>query len=95
MDSRSTRSATNGRSCGYLESRCRCVALKRPLQRPFPYPGHTHIPFTLERMCEKIPGVPQAERVDEAVILGKLTSTCFALSLSWADVAKATFTATE
>ncbi|KAI5450299.1 hypothetical protein NCC49_003210 [Naganishia albida] len=41
---------------------------------PFPYPGHTHIPFTLEKMCAKIPVVPPEERVDEAVVLGKLTS---------------------
>lgn len=46
-----------------------------PRVRPFPYPGHTHIPFTLEKMCEKIPIVPQKDRVDEAVILGKLTGT--------------------
>lgn len=41
--------------------------------RPFPYPGHFHIPFSLEETCSSIPVVPQEERVDEAIILGKLT----------------------
>jgi hypothetical protein len=40
--------------------------------RPFPYPGHVHIPFSLEETCSSIALVPQEERVDEAVILGKL-----------------------
>ncbi|KAJ9103677.1 hypothetical protein QFC20_004680 [Naganishia adeliensis] len=40
---------------------------------PFPYPGHFRIPFSLEETCSSIPIVPQEERVDEAIILGKLT----------------------
>jgi hypothetical protein len=72
MNSPLTLLDTNGRSCEFehrgvwLYADCR--------SRPYPYPGHTHIPFTLEKMCAKIPIVPPEERVDEAVLLGKLTS---------------------
>lgn len=40
--------------------------------RPFPYPGHTHIPLTMEKSCMQLEVVPYDQRKDEVTVLGKL-----------------------
>ncbi|KAJ9093528.1 hypothetical protein QFC21_006362 [Naganishia friedmannii] len=44
---------------------------------PYPYPGHTHIPMSLEKQCTATPFIPHHNRKDTAVILGKLTPYFF------------------
>lgn len=39
---------------------------------PYPYPGHTYIPMTLEKACTQAKVVPHSQRKDEVVVLGKL-----------------------
>ncbi|KAJ9093875.1 hypothetical protein QFC21_006248 [Naganishia friedmannii] len=66
---------------------------------PFPYPGHFHIPLSVEETCMNVSIVPRAERKDEAVILGKLFKYFWAPFLDdiapppseiWADFYKRT-----
>jgi hypothetical protein len=44
---------------------------------PYPYPGHTHIPMSLEKQCNATAFVPHDKRKDTAVIMGKLTQYYF------------------
>ncbi|KAJ9122974.1 hypothetical protein QFC24_004012 [Naganishia onofrii] len=39
---------------------------------PFPYPGHTYIPLTLEKSCLQLDVVPHDQRKEEVTVLGKL-----------------------
>ncbi|KAJ9103197.1 hypothetical protein QFC21_002620 [Naganishia friedmannii] len=39
---------------------------------PFPYPGHTYIPLTLEKSCLQLGVVPHHRRKGEVTVLGKL-----------------------
>ncbi|KAJ9103192.1 hypothetical protein QFC21_002615 [Naganishia friedmannii] len=39
---------------------------------PFPYPGHTHIPLTMEKSCLQLEVVSHGQRKNEVTVLGKL-----------------------
>ncbi|KAJ9119145.1 hypothetical protein QFC22_003636 [Naganishia vaughanmartiniae] len=39
---------------------------------PYPYPGHTYIPLTLEKSCLQLDVVPYNQRKEEVTVLGKL-----------------------
>lgn len=45
--------------------------------RPFPYPGHTYIPLTLEKSCLQLDVVPHDQRKEEVTVLGKLYGESF------------------
>lgn len=42
--------------------------------RPFPLPGgHIHLPYSIQKVCERVPPVPHEEREDSVLILAKQT----------------------